>query len=267
MKTITARDNPTLKSLRQLLTDVRSQRASGQTILEGPHLIAAALDHGIVPNLIVASESAVGNAEVATLCKRAGQIETLCLPDALFRSLSELASPLGILARITVPVVPASAASPAPTFGVMGDCLLLDAVQDAGNVGALLRTAAAAGVYDVLLGPGCAGAWMPRVLRAAQGAHFALHIRERVDLAAFLEGYAGVSIATVARAGESLYALDLRPPIAWLFGNEGQGLSPELVALAKRRATIPLAADCESLNVAAAAAVCLFEMRRQREFR
>ncbi|MFN6961095.1 MAG: TrmH family RNA methyltransferase, partial [Rhodocyclaceae bacterium] len=204
---------------------------------------------------------------VSALLERADRVETLRLPDTLFRRLSELANPLGILARVTVPGVSASAVSPAPTFGVTGDCLLLDALQDAGNVGTLLRTAAAAGVHDVLLGPGCVGAWTPRVLRAAQGAHFALRIRERVDLAAFLEGYAGVSIATVAHAGDCLYALDLRPPVAWLFGNEGQGLTAGLVARAKRRATIPLASGSESLNVAAAAAVCLFEMRRQREFR
>lgn len=267
MKAITSRDNPTLKALRLLLTDARKQRSSGRAVLEGPHLIAAALDHGVAPDLVVVSESALGNAEVATLLKRVGQAETLCLADALFRSLSELASPVGMLARIAIPSGPAGAVPPAPTFGVTGDCLLLDAVQDAGNVGTLLRTAAAAGVRDVLLGPGCAGAWMPRVLRAAQGAHFTLRIRERVDLAAFLQAYPGLSVATVARAGESLYALDLRPPIAWLFGNEGQGLAADLVALAKRHATIPLAIGNESLNVAAAAAVCLFEMRRQRGFR
>lgn len=266
MKTITSRDNPTLKSLRQLLTDARRQRASGQAVLEGPHLIAAALDHGVLPNLVVVSESALADVEVVTLLKRAGTVETLRLPDALLRSLSELASPVGILARIAVPAVPASAVSPAPTFEVTGDCLLLDAVQDAGNVGTLLRTAAAAGVRDVLLGPGCAGAWTPRVLRAGQGAHFALRIHEQADLAGFLQRYPGLSAATVTRGGESLYALDLRQPVAWLFGNEGQGLVPRLIALAKRRVTIPLAAGSESLNVAAAAAVCLFEMRRQREF-
>jgi TrmH family RNA methyltransferase len=144
---------------------------------------------------------------------------------------------------------------------------LLDAVQDAGNVGTLLRTAAAAGVRDVLLGPGCAGVWTPRVLRAAQGAHFGLRIREQVDLADFLENYPGNSVATVARAGQSLYALDLKSPAAWLFGNEGSGLAPALIAAARTRATIPLAAGTESLNVAAAAAICLFEMRRQRTLR
>lgn len=267
MKRLTSRDNPTFKSLRLLLTDARKQRASGKAVLEGAHLIAAALDRGVLPELVVVSESAVGNVEVVALLKRASEAETLCLSDALFRSLSELASPVGILARIAVPPDPARAVSSAPTFVVTGDCLLLDAVQDAGNVGTLLRTAAAAGVRDVLLGPGCAGAWTPRVLRAAQGAHFALRLHEQADLAAFLKSYPGLTVATVAREGEPLYALDLCPPVAWLFGNEGQGLSPDLVALAKRRATIPLAAGSESLNVAAAAAVCLFEMRRQREFR
>lgn len=259
MKTISSRDNPTLKSLRVLLADARKQRASGQAVLEGPHLLATALDHAVSPDLIVVSESACADAEVKQLLARTSQVEALCVPDPLFRSLSELATPVGILARIAVP--------PAPTFMPAGDCLLLDAVQDAGNVGTLLRTAAAAGVPDVLLGPGCAGAWTPRVLRAAQGAHFALRIYEQIDLADFLKHYPGNSIATVARDGSSLYALDLRKPAAWLLGNEGAGLSADLVTLASQHATIPLVAGSESLNVAAAAAICLFEMRRQREFR
>lgn len=270
MKTIVSRDNPTLKSLRALLTDARKQRASGRAVLEGPHLLAAALDHEVRPDLVVVCEGARTNVEVTGLLARVGKVETLCVPDPLFRSLSELAAPVGILARIAVPLKaadPAGAVPSAPTFMPTGDCLLLDAVQDAGNVGTLLRTAAAAGVRDVLLGPGCAGPWTPRVLRAAQGAHFGLRIREQVDLAAFLDEYAGTAVAAVAHDGRPLYALDFAGPTAWLFGNEGAGLSPGLVALAQRRATIPLAPGCESLNVAAAAAVCLFEMRRQREFR
>lgn len=259
MKFITSRDNPTLKTLRALIGDARKLRTSGRAILEGPHLVGAALQQGALPDLLVVGEGATRNPEVAALMARLPGVETLCLPDTLFGSLSELAAPVGLLARIAVP--------PAPTCLPAGDCLVLDAVQDAGNVGTLLRTAAAAGVRDVLLGPGCAGAWTPRVLRAAQGAHFSLHIREQVDLPAMIRQYAGVAIATVARDGQPLYALDLSPPLAWLFGNEGAGLSPEVAGLARQRATIPLAAGSESLNVAAAAAVCLFEMRRQREFR
>ena len=256
MKSITARDNPTLKALRALAGDTREQRASGQTLIEGPHLLTACLDHGHELDLLVVSESAVVAPEVADLLRRAAGVPTLCLRDALFRELSELATPVGILARIPIPAAPAGLPA--------GDCLLLDAVQDAGNVGTLLRTAAAAGVRDVLLGGGCAGAWAPRVLRGAQGAHFGLQIREQVDLQDFLRGYSGVSVATVAHQGESIYAIDLKHPVAWLFGNEGSGIAPELVAATRQHATIPLAPGSESLNVGAAAAICLFEMRRQR---
>ncbi|MDO8960092.1 MAG: RNA methyltransferase [Rhodocyclaceae bacterium] len=256
MKAIASRDNPTFKSLRVLAGDPRRQRSEGRTLIEGPHLLAAALDHGLAPDLVAVSEGASVNPEVINLLARVGKVETLCLRAALFDEISELATPVGILARIAMP----SEAEDMP----VGDCLLLDAVQDAGNVGALLRTAAAAGVRDVLLGTGCAGAWTPRVLRAAQGAHFGLQIREQVDLADFLQHYGGTSVAAVAHDGVSLYACDFARPTAWLFGNEGAGIAPEFVTLATVRATIPLATGSESLNVAAAAAVCLFEMRRQR---
>jgi RNA methyltransferase, TrmH family len=256
VKTVTSRDNPQVKALKALLGDARRQREESRAVLEGPHLIAAALDHGVLPDLIAVSEGALLHSEVQALLARLADVDTLRLPDALFRSLSELAAPLGILARIAV--------LPEPTFSDRRDCLLLDAIQDPGNVGTLLRTAAAAGVNDVLLGNGCAGAWTPRVLRAAQGAHFGLRIREQVDLAAFLRSYESQSIAAVAHAGETLYRMNFVLPTAWLFGNEGSGIAPELVALVGRRASIPLAPGSESLNVAAAAAICLFEMRRQR---
>ncbi len=256
MKAIASRDNPTFKDLRDLARDARRQRDEGCTLIEGPHLVSASLDHGLIPELLVVSESAAALPEIAALLNRMPAVQTLCLRDALFREISELATPVGILGRIAIPAVPAGLPA--------GDCLLLDAVQDAGNVGTLLRTAAAAGVHDVLLGSGCAGAWTPRVLRAAQGAHFGLRIREQVDLAGFLATYPGVSVATVAREGAALYTLDLATPTAWLFGNEGVGLASELITVATQRTTIPLAAGSESLNVAAAAAICLFEMRRQR---
>ena len=259
MKAIASRDNSQFKDLRDLAHDTRRQKREGRTLLDGTHLLAAALDHGVMPDLVAVGEEAVAQPEVAALLERLLNVPVLCLRTALLHEISELKTPVGILARVAV--------LPAPTFMPAGDCLLLDAVQDAGNVGTLLRTAAAAGVCDVLLGPGCAGAWAPRVLRAGQGAHFSLAIRESVDLAAFLRDYAGQSIAAVAHAGRSLYALDYAGPTAWLFGNEGAGIDPAFVALATAHATIPLAPGSESLNVGAAAAVCLFEMRRQREFR
>ena len=183
-------------------------------------------------------------------------LDTLLLRDTLYREISALSTSVGISAVIEIPAT--------PVLNLLQGAVLLDAVQDAGNVGAILRTAAAAGVGTVVLGSGCAGAWTPRVLRAGQGAHFSLTLHEQIDLAELMKNTNTKSIATVAKNAESIYAIDLIEPIVWLFGNEGAGLSPALAALASHRATIPLDAATESLNVGAAAAICLFEAVRQR---
>lgn len=256
MKQITSRDNPTFKALHSLVENAREQRQRRQTLIDGIHLLETCLQRGGRPQTVLLAESALDHAEVQALIAGLADIDTLCLKDSLFRELSGVATPTGIAAVIAIPEP--SNALPTAT------CVLLDAVQDAGNVGSILRTAAAAGVHDVLLGPGCAGAWTPRVLRAAQGAHFSLNIREQVDLQAVLAQLSMPGIATVLEEAKPLYELDLKQPVAWLFGNEGAGLSPALQAAAKLRATIPLAAATESLNVAAAAAICLFEGQRQR---
>jgi len=252
-KTLASRDNPTFKVLRALAADPRKH---GRTLLDGPHLLAAYLDKVGPPLRVLVSETGAAHGEVQALLQRCPGVESLGLRDALFRELAGVETPVGILAEIAIPDM--------ATPPVTTSCVLLDAVQDAGNVGAILRTAAAAGIRDVVLGVGCAGAWMPKVLRAGQGAHFDLAIRERVDLPTFLHEYAGTGIAAVAREGTPLYDLDLTGAVAWAFGNEGAGVSEKLALAARRLATIPLAAGCESLNVAAAAAICLFEERRQK---
>ncbi len=256
IKNITSKDNPVVKALRALAVDARETRRQGRTLIDGPHLVAAYRQRLGVPQMLVVNDAAARNEEIQGLLADMPAVQTLSLPDGLFREVSGVATPVGLLAVIAIPE--------APTGPVEGNCVVLDAVQDAGNVGAILRTAAAAGIGNVVLGPGCAGAWTPRVLRAAQGAHFVLAIREQIELAAMLNTYAGRTVATVARDGRSLYSLDLSGAIAWIFGNEGAGVSAELVAVASHRATIPLATETESLNVAAAAAICLFEGVRQR---
>jgi TrmH family RNA methyltransferase len=145
--------------------------------------------------------------------------------------------------------------------------LLLEDIQDPGNVGTLLRSAAAAGADHVLLSPACAFAWSPKVLRSAMGAHFALNVVERADLGAYLAAYRGASIALEGRGGRSLYELDLRGPVAFLVGNEGAGLSPGSLAAAGVRARIPISDRIESLNAAAAGTIALFEAARQRTVR
>ncbi len=253
MPFIASRQNPRFKALRALAEDPRRH---GSALADGVHLVAACLERGIAISQLLISESGARNVEVGMLVARVGDVDCLRLSDALFREVTGISAPTGIAAVIEIP---------APEVGPLrGDAVLLDAVQDAGNVGAILRTAAAAGIRDVLLGAGCAGAWSLRVLRASQGAHFSLAIREQADLAAALAANDRLSIATVADGGVDIYDVDLSGPVFWLFGNEGAGLSSGLLSAASLRATIPLAAGSESLNVAAATAVCLFEARRQR---
>lgn len=257
MKPVTSRDNPLIKHLRALSESARARRESGQTLLDGVHLVEAALAAGLMPARLVVSESGLRRAEIVALLDACGDVPAVSLPDGLFAHVSPVDSPSGLLAVLDVPP---------DADGPLSDTVVaLDGVQDPGNLGTILRTAAAAGVRDVLLGAGCAQAWAPRVLRAGMGGHFRLRLRERVGLPEVLRGFDGAILATVLRPdARSLYALDLRGPTVWLFGAEGAGLSPGVAALATQGVRIPMPGETESLNVGAAAAVCLFEQLRQR---
>ena len=142
-------------------------------------------------------------------------------------------------------------------------CVVLDGVQDAGNVGSILRSAAAAGVSQVFCAPGTAYAWSSKVLRSGMGAHFLLDIYEDVEAATLIERLAVPAAITDSHAPQALYDCDLAGPIAWVFGNEGAGVSAPWRAAVEHRLTIPQPGGMESLNVAAAAAICLFEQCRQ----
>lgn len=252
MKLIQSRDNPLFKQLKKLAESGRERRKSGLTLLDGVHLVQAYEEvFGRLDTLIVA-ESASGEAADYT----AGR-EHVVLADALMRDLGLVDTPSGLLA--TAPI-------PAAREGIRRDrdAILLDGVQDPGNLGTLLRTAAAAGIRQAVLSPGCASAWAPKVLRAGQGAHFALSIHEDVDLLTVMADYAGTTAVTCLDGATSLYEAAWSGPIAWVFGAEGQGVGRPLIEAARLRVRIPMPGDVESLNVAAAAAVCLFEAVRRR---
>lgn len=257
MRSLSSRDNPYVKYLYGLAHSARDRRDAGQTVLDGAHLVKAALDAGRTFDQLVVSDQGLHNSEIAQLVQRCPDGALTHLSDTLFAHVSPVDTPSGVLGVIDMPGAP-----PPPDFD--RSVVVLDAVQDPGNLGALLRTVAAAGLQDVLLTRGCAQAWSPRVLRAAMGGHFALRIHEQADATQVLNDYPGEILATGVGAGAAdLYALDLAQPVAWLFGAEGRGLSDALSALATQRVTIPMNAAVESLNVAVAAAVCLFEQRRQ----
>ena len=256
-KLIRSRENPRFKALRQLAGSTRERRKAGLALLDGMHLIAAYRARGGVPEQLILSESGAANAEAARLAAGAAAQALLVLADPLFNEVAQVATPTGIIALIRTPD-----AGPLPEK--IDDCVMLENIQDAGNLGSILRSTAAAGIATVLLSPGCAFAWSPKVLRAGMGAHFSLAIHDNVDLRAAARRLSGRLLCASSHAGKSLYLADLRGPLAWAFGNEGAGLGAELSAAADEQLCIPMPGGAESLNVAAAAAVCLFEQVRQR---
>lgn len=259
MKRITSRDNPGVKRLHGLATSARDRRLHGRTLLDGPHLVAAALDAGWPLRELVVSDRGLASAEIASLIDRCAALPVTHLTDPLFAHVSPVDAPSGLLAVIDLPAPPAERCFDE-------SLLVLDGVQDAGNLGTILRTAAAAGLADVLLTVGCAQAWSPRALRAGMGGHFRLRIHEHADVGRALCGYPHQILATgLGGDARELYEADLRGPVAWLFGAEGRGVSPEVAALATGTIVIPMRGAIESLNVAAAAAVCLFEQVRQQQ--
>lgn len=257
---VTSRNNPRLKEAMRLVSSSRDRRKAGKCVLEGEHLVEAyARRHGD-PDTLIVTEAFLARPEARRLAERFAA-RTLIVSASLFDELAVLPAGVGMLAVVDTPRLPARAPGPL--------CLLLEDVQDPGNVGSMLRSAAAAGVSDAVLSPHCAFAWSPKVLRAGMGAHFHLAIHEDVDLPAWARAYrahGGRVAATVRDGGEDLYRARLARPLAIALGNEGAGLTRAMLDQASVRTTIPMRAGVESMNAAAAAAVVLFEcVRRERE--
>ncbi len=257
LKRISSRDNPFFKSLLKLSASARERREAGQTLLDGTHLLRAFLVAGGKPSHLLINESAVKNPEIKELLAASDGVPRTQLDDALFAQLSELKTPNGLLSLVDVPE---PSVSPAHSQFI----LLLEDIQDPGNLGSILRSAAAAGCDSVFLSIGCADAWSPKVLRAAMGGHFALSIHESNDLIAVSREFGGKILAASLQAEQSLYAINLRGKLGFAIGNEGAGLSKELQDTVLERFIIPMSGKVESLNAAAATAVCLFEVVRQR---
>ena len=243
--TITSRDNPLLKRLRVLAQDNAAYRKQGQVWLEGDHLCRALLARGHRPVTAVFSETFWRQAP-HDLRDAADHIVTV--PDALMAGISGLESPAGVGFVWDLPKAAALQSGAA--------AVVLDRLQDAGNVGSILRSAAAMGFAQVLALKGTAALWSPKVLRAGMGAHFGLHLVEGLSV----DDLAGLSVpllVTSSHQGDFLHRARLPWPCAWVLGHEGQGVSPALEALATQKVRIAQPGGEESLNVAAAAAICL----------
>jgi TrmH family RNA methyltransferase len=242
---ITSRDNALLKELRKLSTDNTAYRKAGRFWIEGDHLCSAALQRGVKPAAMVVSESFWPLAPVEYA---QAAIKTIVIPDVLFKELSGLESPAKVGFVLDLP------GDIAIQSGVA--TVILDRVQDAGNVGSILRSAGAFGFRQVLALKGSAALWSPKVLRAGMGAHFGLTLIEGVELAA-LDALQVPLVVTSSHQGELIQNLRLPKPCAWAMGHEGQGVCQELMGRASHFARIGQPGGEESLNVAAAAAICL----------
>lgn len=255
MDIITSRQNPLIKTLRHLRENARARRESGKILLEGIHLIQALQQSGRKALQLIMTPVAESHPEIRMLLSQAQDCHVSYVAESVFKDLSDLATPTGVLAL---------ANKPTPTPDPEADaCILLDEIQDPGNVGSILRTAAAAGVRLAYLSPGCADPWAPRTLRAGMGAQLNICIMDGCNLPAIVKEHHYQTLATTLEQSVSVYDCDLRGRIAFIFGNEGAGVSPALLAEASLRVHIPMEPGIESLNVAAAAAICLFERRRQ----
>ena len=246
---ITSRDNPLLKDLRKLAQDPGAYRKLGRVWLEGDHLCRAARERGVRPAIAVFTES-FWQAHRFEWEGSAPRI--VVLPDALLHGVSGLESPAPMGLVIGTPA-PAELQADAAT-------VVLDRLQDGGNVGSILRSAAAFGFQQVVALKGTAALWAPKVLRAGMGAHFGLRLIEGVTLGA-LDSLQVPMLATSSHDGQWLHeaqaARSIPTPCAWLMGHEGQGVSVELQQRATHLIRIAQPGGEESLNVAAAAAICL----------
>jgi RNA methyltransferase, TrmH family len=252
---IQSHDNAKFKAVLELIHSSRERRKRRQTFIEGIHLCAAYLERFGAPVLIVVTETALANPQVAPLLGPRGT-PLLQLNAALFRELSQVQHGIGIAYVIATP-------HSALPERISQTTVYLDQVQDPGNVGTILRTCAAAGVRRLIASPGTAYCWAPKVVRAAMGAHFLIDIHEGVNWPQLQPCIAVPTMSTVMGAKLSLWQADLRAPCLWLFGNEGAGLSPAIQAQVQNQLMVPIDPTVESLNVAAAVAICLFEQRRQ----
>lgn len=261
---ITSASNPSVKWLRKIAGSAKLRREEGLSLADGTHLAASIIKSNLVIKAYFCAKSALGNPEVSNLLEELNQSQPrkIILSDDLFESITSTHARVGISVIFETPV-PGSQESHLDQAS-----LLLEGVQDPGNLGTILRTAVAAGISQVYLDTNCASAWSPRTLRSGMGAQFGLTIHESADLPSIVKAMKMPVLATTLSSKSlNLYSVDLSRPSAWIFGSEGRGVSQNLINLADKSVHVPqVESPVESLNVAAAVGVCLYEQVRQQKY-
>lgn len=258
MEKITSAQNSLIKKLVKVASLQSFRRKSGLTILDGAHLTAEYLVRVGAP-LVCAVAEGLKSPEVESIVQKSctSGARVVEVSKSLFSKISPVVDGVGILFLVETPASKGEISPDAET-------LILEDIQDPGNLGTILRSAAAFGVEQIICSGGTVSVWSPKVLRAGMGAHFGLKIFENQDLGEVVSKLEVTVLATSLEASKSIYEEDLSGVKAWVFGNEGKGVSKELQAVADKKVIIPQASSVESLNVAMAATVCLAESHRQK---
>lgn len=257
MKKITSSKNPLIKEFVQLSAKQSFRNRKKMTILEGSHLAGEYLRVFGAPEFCLVL-SGSKNPEVQEIVSKCESLNAkiIELEENIYTKISPVKQGIGVIFVVKNPTF-------SEEIDPRANSLILENIQDAGNLGAILRSAAAFGVEQIFCSPETVAAWSPKVLRAGMGAHFALKIFENQNLAEIIEKLKVPVFATSLEAEKSIFEEDLRGNSAWIFGNEGKGVSAELQNLATKKVIIPQNPQIESLNVAMAATVCLSERWRQ----
>jgi len=247
--------NPKVKYVRRLQTERRFRHQENAFVVEGQRWFADLIRLALTPELVFCTESWRRAADNAYILQQL-PVPIQLVSEPIMAAMSDTQSPPGLLAVVPMPTI---SIPDRPSL-----LLILDEITNPGNLGTILRSAAAAGVEVVLLGPGCVDPYNPKVVRGSMGAHLRLPIRQEgwSEMTRWVEG---ISLWLASAAGEVDYtAVDWRQPAALIIGNEARGVGEEAMRLATGRISIPMHTATESLNAAVAASVILFEASRQR---
>jgi len=263
MKVIQSKDNPRIRQLAKLSENPRETKKQGLALLDGVHLLSALLDSDRYPAWGVVTASALQRPEIFEAVNRAEKkgTEWFEVPEALLANSAPTEHPSGLLAVWSY----LDSAQPDSLNAIFpkDECvLMLDDIQDPGNLGTLLRSAQASGIQYVALSEGCAEPWAPKVMRAAMGAHFHLKRIEKINLIS-LAASRSPCFAACGEAQQNVWDTDLSLARGIVIGNEGAGISPALRQACTEGVAIPMTAHCESLNAAIAGSVLMFERQRQ----
>jgi TrmH family RNA methyltransferase len=255
LQKITSKDNKLIKNINKLINNYSYRKDCNQAILFGEHLINEAIKYKLLQTLLI-NQNSIN--KYSTIINKIGEDSTFVTTKEVIDKINPLNSDIDIFGIVTI--------KPAINNLIYEqDAVYLENIQDPGNLGTILRAALAAGVKNIFLSNGSVDVYNYKVIRSSQGIQFGLNIFQDYNFDDINNNYKGIVLATTPHAHNIIYDFDYtKTSVMWVFGNEGKGISNELLKKIENKVKIPISQDVESLNIAMAASICLFEVLRQR---